>query len=71
MKANVQHADLDRVIQECTQEDLRFRKGRVGQEGHCFELFRRALEENDQDAWAALHRQYTPVVAGWISVTPS
>ncbi len=31
----------------------------------CWELFRRAVVENDQQAWAALHVQYRRLIAQW------
>jgi DNA-directed RNA polymerase specialized sigma24 family protein len=69
-KKNLQQLDLGQVIQECIQEHQRFHKGQLGEEGHCFELFRRAIEENDQDAWYAIHKQYYLTVAKWIGAHP-
>jgi DNA-directed RNA polymerase specialized sigma24 family protein len=62
----LRQTDLDAIIQGCSQESDRFRAGSPGDEGHCLELFRRAVEENDQNAWNAIHAQYRHLVARWI-----
>jgi hypothetical protein len=55
---------LDDVIQGCRIESGRPR----GQEqGYCFELFRRAVEERQQDAWCALDKQYHNLVLRWLA----
>ena len=33
---------------------------------HCYELFRRAFDEGDEQAWAAVSKQYHSLVCGWI-----
>lgn len=33
---------------------------------YCFELFRRAIREQDQPAWELICRQYQALVAGWV-----
>ena len=33
---------------------------------YCFELFRRAIREQDQFAWEMICLQYQPLVAGWV-----
>lgn len=57
---------LPEIVEGCCQESDRFRAGQPGEEGHCFELFRRAIEEHDQDAWSAVYAQYRQLVAKWI-----
>jgi RNA polymerase sigma factor (sigma-70 family) len=47
----------------------RFRRGRVPDTGACYELFRRALLEQDQEAWAAIYRQYERLVHSWVGPT--
>jgi hypothetical protein len=55
---------LDDVIRGCRIESGQPR----GQEkGYCFELFRRAVEEQEQDAWSALDAQYRNLVIRWLS----
>ncbi len=57
---------LSDVIEGCHQEAQRFRAGQPGDEGYCLELFRRAIEQSDQEAWTAIHHQYYRLVAHWI-----
>jgi RNA polymerase sigma factor (sigma-70 family) len=57
---------LPEIIQGCIEESERFRAGQSGKEGHCFELFRRAIENDDQRAWSAIHEQYYRLVIQWI-----
>ena len=33
---------------------------------HCSELFRRALAEQDQQAWAVIYQEFGPMVTGWV-----
>jgi DNA-directed RNA polymerase specialized sigma24 family protein len=58
--------DLDAIIRGCAQESDRFLAGLPGNEGHCLELFRRAVEENDQNAWNAIYAQYRRLIAQWV-----
>lgn len=62
--------DLRALVENCIQESSRFRAGQLGEEGHCFELFRRAVDEHDQDAWSALYTQYYYLVLMWIGDHP-
>ncbi|MEZ4768234.1 MAG: hypothetical protein R2844_07395 [Caldilineales bacterium] len=38
---------------------------------YCYELFRRAIVEANQDAHACLYSQYLPLVAGWVERHPA
>jgi DNA-directed RNA polymerase specialized sigma24 family protein len=63
--SRLRQLELIEVVECCGQESERFRAGQVGEEGHCLELFRRAIEENDQAAWGAVYAQYRQLVAKW------
>ncbi|NJN18132.1 MAG: hypothetical protein HC822_18635 [Oscillochloris sp.] len=54
---------LDAVIVHCREES---RRGRREEQGYCFELFRRALEQRDQGAWAAIAAQYHLLILDWV-----
>jgi RNA polymerase sigma factor (sigma-70 family) len=54
---------LDAVVRGCRDESQRERRH---ERGFCFELFRRALEDRDQGAWAALDQQYRRLMLTWI-----
>ncbi len=53
---------LDQLTEKCRQENNRLAQT---QTGACWELFRRALMENDQPAWLALHSQYRRLIGKW------
>ncbi|NJP04586.1 MAG: sigma-70 family RNA polymerase sigma factor [Chloroflexaceae bacterium] len=54
---------LDAIIRGCQEEAAR--QDRASEQGYCFELFRRALEEREDDAWAAIHLQYSRLALQW------
>lgn len=64
--SRLRQLNLPEIVAGCCQESERFRAGLPGEEGHCFELFRRAIEEDDQDAWGAIYAQYRQLVARWL-----
>ncbi len=51
------------VIRACGEEA---RVERRAESGYCRELFRRALDEHDSEAWAAVDQQYRRLVLRWI-----
>ena len=57
------------LIRRCAQEMLRFRKQKPYDPWHCYELFRRALVERDEAAWAAIYKQYQRLVRFWIGTS--
>lgn len=54
---------LEFVIDACQQES---RQAYEQEKGYCFELLRRALEEDCQAAWAALQKQYERLIIDWL-----
>jgi RNA polymerase sigma factor (sigma-70 family) len=56
--------NLDEIIQGC-----RFEAGlpRSQETGYCLELFRRAVEEQEQMAWSAIDDQYKGLMLRWLS----
>ena len=51
----------------CHDESERYRRGAAVQRGDCYELFRRAIVDKDQEAWSALDEQYRRLVAKWVN----
>ncbi len=49
----------------CRLESSRRGEAKAGA-STCFELFRRAVDEGDQAAWAAIHAQYDRLVRTWL-----
>lgn len=57
---------LAAVIQACSEQTQRFRERRTHDPSYCFELFRRAICDGCQRAWAAVYRQYESQVRSWV-----
>ncbi|HEX9923678.1 MAG TPA: hypothetical protein VGD99_13550 [Anaerolineae bacterium] len=55
--------NLEEVIQGCQDESTRPRSEEMG---YCFELFRRAFEEEQQAAWLAIDEQYRRLMLRWV-----
>jgi DNA-directed RNA polymerase specialized sigma24 family protein len=61
--AEVETLSVEEVAAGCREESQR-----LGAEtGFCYELFRRALDEGSQPAWAAIERQYRRLLCAWIA----
>lgn len=63
MVSSSHHLDLASVIRLCREES---HQERQAEHGYCFELFRRALTNNDQAAWEAIQRQYQGLISSWL-----
>jgi DNA-directed RNA polymerase specialized sigma24 family protein len=69
--ATPQEMTVDDLDSRCKEETGQF----FGRQGYdpspCFELFRRALVENDQRAWEMVYARYWPLVRGWVANHPA
>lgn len=54
---------LNEIIRRCQVEALH--QNRSNEAGYCFELFRRALEDGEDDAWTAIQHQYRRLMLQW------
>lgn len=63
---NLQSWNLDDLRNRCAEESKRFFQGKDHDPRLCFELFRRAFQEQDEIAWEYVYQQYQPLVAGWV-----
>ena len=63
LEHSLRQLDLNEVIQGC-----RFEAGqpRDQEQGYCFELFRRAVEDEEQAAWQAIDQQYKYLIHRWL-----
>ncbi len=53
--------------ESCREESKRYqRKGHSVRKGTCYELFRRAIVDKDEEAWAAVYEQYKKLVVTWV-----
>jgi RNA polymerase sigma factor (sigma-70 family) len=62
----IQSTPLRRIADNCAEESVRFFRGKAYDSRYCFELFRRALVEKDQQAWGYIYLQYRPLVRAWV-----
>jgi len=58
------------LARHCAEEMARYRRGQCSDPRYCYELFRCALEEQDQEAWAAIYNQYHRLVSLWLGDVP-
>lgn len=63
---DVHHMSLDEVAQRCEEETNKFRHTREADNRFCFELFRRALEEIDHEAFTRIVQTYKSQCARWV-----
>jgi len=54
------------LARNCAEETQLFFQHRDHDTRYCFELFRRAIHENDQHAWEIIFSQYQSLVTGWV-----
>lgn len=59
------------LTRRCAQETEAFFRRDAYDPHFCYELFRRAVTEQNQRAFAFLYTQYTPLVTGWVERHPS
>ena len=59
------HLTIDELATQCREESGRPGREPAGGFSSCWELFRRAVVKNDQQAWQALYAQYRRLVGKW------
>jgi hypothetical protein len=64
--SNPKYLSLTDLANACAQETELFFQHRNHDTRYCFELFRRAVCENDQSAWELIYNQYRSLVTGWV-----
>jgi hypothetical protein len=63
---NLSRTPVGALATACRRETERFRRGQPASDAYCFELFRRAVCDRDQDAWEAVVIQYRGIVLTWV-----
>jgi DNA-directed RNA polymerase specialized sigma24 family protein len=58
------------LSRHCAEQTQRFLTAQEHDTRYCYELFRRAICERDQSAWAALYEQYRPMAQRWAERHP-
>jgi DNA-directed RNA polymerase specialized sigma24 family protein len=64
--ADYQLLTLSGLRHRCAVESDRFFNRQEHDPRYCFELFRRAINEHNEQAWHFIYEQYRPLVAGWV-----
>ncbi len=67
MSEEINRLAVDELAQKCRQETNNYFKHQVHDDRYCFELFRRAIQEQDKYAWDMICVQYQSLVTGWVS----
>jgi hypothetical protein len=60
--------DLDTLVVRCRDEITRYRRGESGDDRYAMELFQRAIEEQDDRSWQALHAIFHGQVRSWCRI---
>ena len=67
---NIRQQSLSAIIEGCRKISRQIRKNKAGslpsQKQYCFELFRLAIEEGNNQAWQALKQQYDGLIHHWV-----
>lgn len=63
---NVMQMELSLLVKRCVSERDQYRRTRQHDTRYGFELFRRALVEGDQEAWAHVYTLYRGLVECWV-----
>ena len=64
--AHTERTPTSEIIQQC-QSEIAYRLSGDASPKACFELFRRAFAEKDQDAWQAIYTQYQGLVRSYLA----
>ena len=65
-KIELQNMSMADLAQNCAEETELFFSHHDYDSSSCFELFRRAIRNNNDDAWSVIRDQYQPLVARWV-----
>lgn len=68
---NLHEVPLDSLADQCSQQTSRFFHGRENDTRYCFEIFRRAILERDNQAWEMIPRLYGDQVIRWVRRHPA
>src|ERR671924_419563 len=63
----VESLSINDLARCCSEETSKFLKQNASNDRYCLELFRRAIVNRDDDAWACIYSQYAPLVLTWVT----
>jgi hypothetical protein len=70
LQLDVSQLPLPELARRCDDETRKFRRGERSDSAACYELFRRAIQDRDQVAWARIVEQYRGIVLAWVHRHP-
>jgi len=70
-ETNLQQLTLTDLANWCAKETELYFRHQSSNPKYCFELFRRAIREQDQAGWQIICVNYQPLVAGWVRRHPA
>jgi RNA polymerase sigma factor (sigma-70 family) len=63
----VEQLSVNDLARCCAEETNKFLRQSISNDRYCLELFRRAIVNRNEDAWASLYQQYAPLVLTWVN----
>lgn len=67
---DVRQMPLAEIAARCREETEKFLRRELSRDAFCFEIFRRAICDRDEPAWAAIFAQYRGMVLSWVRRHP-
>src|SRR3954454_20483455 len=67
---DVRTAPLAELTGRCREETEKFLRREQSHDTYCYEIFRRAICDRDEQAWAAVFAQYGGMVLAWVRRHP-
>jgi DNA-directed RNA polymerase specialized sigma24 family protein len=62
---------LGQLVQHCAAQSERYFQRQDSDPRYCYELLRRAIFDQNQQAWTMFYNQYRPLVASWVLRHPA
>lgn len=68
---DMRQAPLAQLVIQCREETAKFLRRELSRDLFCLEIFRRAICDRDEAAWAAVFTQYQGMVLAWVRRHPA
>jgi hypothetical protein len=68
---DVRRMPLAQLATQCREETEKFLRRELSRDLFCFEIFRRAICDRDEPAWATVFAQYRGMVLSWVRRHPA
>lgn len=71
LDVSLHHEPLTYIALRCQRESTAFQRGQPSDTRYCYELWRRALQLRNDDAWERLYTQYESLIIFYVKRHPS